>query len=148
MTSISTIGALAKDLVTKIDALSSYGGRVAVTLGGTEADATLANLETPNAWVVFDRSQNTGKEGQRWSEVRFTFAVVVALPYSKGESDFTDIQLKLIEDTTQAVSGTPSTPNGSNLWIFDSSSLLSVDPNKVHYELRFSTVGAYAKQLT
>lgn len=148
MTSITKVGDLCKDLVNRIGELSAYGGRVAVTLGGTEADPTLANLETPNAWIVFHSSQNTGKEGQRWQEVRFNFNVIVALPYSQGESDFTDIQLKLLEDTAQAVRGNLPNPNGSNLWMYDGCMLLSVDPDKVHYQLNFSTMGAYSKQLT
>lgn len=148
MTAITTLGDLSKDLVNRIGALTPYGGRVAVTLGGTEADATLANQPTPNAWVVFHSSVNVGKEGQRWQEVRFNFNVIVALPYSLGETDFTDNQLKLIEDTSQAVRGNLPNSNGSNLWMYDGCMLLSIDPDKVHYQLNFSTVGAYAKQLT
>lgn len=148
MSNYTTISDLAKDLISKIGALTPYGGRVAATLGGTESDPTLANQTPPFAWVVFHSSQNTGKQGQRWVEMRFNFQVVIALPYSQGESDFLDNQIKLLEDTAQAVSGTPNKLGSSSLWIEDGWTLISIDPERVHYQLNFSTVGFSARQLS
>lgn len=134
------------DLITKVKTVTALGGRVAATLGGTEADPALVHIQTPAAWVLFSGSQNSDKPAQKWQIMRLNFNVLVFLPYGQGESDFIDTQIKLVEDVAQAVRGTLPMNQGSTLWEFNGATLIELEPSRVTYQLSFSTEAAYAKQ--
>lgn len=134
------------DLVAKLKTVPALGGRVAATLGGTEADPALATVETPAAWVVFSGLANTGPSQQRFQLMRLNYRVVLILEYGKGEEDFVDTQLQLIDDASQAVRGTLADNDGSKVWAFDGANLVSINPDRIVYELSFFAESAYAKQ--
>lgn len=139
------IGAVLLDLIDKVKTVSTLGGRVAATLGGTEADPTLVQIETPAAWVLYRGSQNSDKPAQKWQITRENFSVLVFLAYGNGEDDFIDTQIQLVEDIAQAVRGTLPLEQGSTLWEFDGGTLVEIEPTRVTYELRFSTEVAWKK---
>lgn len=141
MTPLST---LARDLVNKINDITAFGGRVAMTLGGTEADPTLSNLETPHAWVVLNSSQASSQDRERWTKVRYSFTVILGIPYGEGEANFIDNQLTLIEDVCQAVTGTQVTQKGP-VWAFDGLSFIGGEPHLVRYSLAFSATAFYTQ---
>lgn len=136
------------DLVEKLKAVPAFGGRVGATLGGTEADPTLSNIEVPAAWVVFSGLQNRDQRDRRYQMMDMSFRVVVMLDYGNGESDFVDTQLKLIDDASQAVRGEIVADTGSMVWNFDGASIVSINPDRIVYELSFSAPAAYSKQLS
>jgi len=136
------------DLVEKLSTVTALGGRVAASLGGTEADPTLALIEVPAAWVVFIGSVNTAERDQRFQLMRLNYSVVLVLEYGAGESDFIDTQLKLIDDASQAVRGTKVAGADNLVWSFDGANLISVNPDRVVYQLQFSALQAYSKQLS
>lgn len=139
------IDQLTSDLIAKVGTVTALGGRVAATLGGTEADPTLANLETPAAWVIYQGSQNSDKPAQKWQVTRENFTVLVFLTYGAGETDFVNTQLKLVEDIAQAVRGTLPMEQGSTLWEFAGASLVDIEPTRVTYQLSFATEVAWKK---
>jgi hypothetical protein len=136
------------DLINKIKTVAAFGGRVAATLGGTEADPTLAEVTTPCAWVLFESSQNSDQANRKWQMMRLNFSVVLILPYGAGETDFIDTQLKLVEDTAQAVRGTLAANQGSHLWGFEGCTLEQAEPTRITYRLMFSADESYANQTT
>lgn len=137
-----------KDLVNRIQTvLSPLGGVVAATLGGTEADPAMEKCPLPSAWVRFEGSRSAGPNEQRSQAMTLNFGVVLVVKYGEGETDFTDTQLKLIDDISQAVRGTQADPAG-NLWTFLGSNLLTINPDRALYLLEFQVKGYYAKQIT
>jgi hypothetical protein len=136
------------DLVSKLKTVTALGENVAASMGGTEADPALALIAVPAAWVVFSGMQNTGPDHQRFQLMRLNYSVVLILGYGAGEVDFVDTQLKLIDDASQAVRGTIVNDEGSKVWGYDGCTLISVNPDRVVYQLNFSADAAYAKQLT
>jgi len=137
-----------KDLVERISTvLTPLGGVCAATLGGTENDPALENCPLPSAWVRFEGSQSAGPNEQRSQAMLLNFSAVLVVEYGKGETDFTDTQLKLIDDVSQAVRGTQADPAG-NLWTFLGANLLTINPDRCMYLLQFQVRGYYAKQLT
>jgi hypothetical protein len=136
------------DLVTRLKTVADFGGRVAATLGGSEADPALAFVETPSAWVVFSGMQNTAERSQRFQLMRLNFDVVLILEYGSGEMNFVDTQLKLIDDASQAVRGELVANTGTARWTYEGCRLISVNPDRVIYQLNFSADAAYSKQLT
>ena len=139
------IGAVLGDLIAKVSSVTALGGRVAATLGGTEADPTLVHIETPAAWVLYQGSQNSDKPAQKWQVMRENFIVLVFMTYGAGEEDFIDTQLKLVEDIAQAVRGTLPMDQGSTMWEYSGASLVDVEPSRVTYQLSFSTEVARQK---
>lgn len=134
-----------KDLIAKVKTVSALGGRVAATLGGTEADPTLVHITTPAAWVLYQGSQNSDKPAQKWQVTRENFTVLVFMAYGQGEADFLDTQIKLVEDIAQAVRGTLPMDQGSTYWEFDGASLVEIEPTRVTYQLSFATEVAWKK---
>lgn len=139
------IGAVLQDLITKVSSVTALGGRVAATLGGTEADPTLVHITTPAAWVLYQGSQNSDKPAQKWQITRENFTVLVFISYGQGEANFIDTQIKLVEDIAQAVRGTLPMDQGSTLWEFNGASLVEIEPTRVTYQLSFSTEVAWKK---
>jgi len=137
------IAEVTNNLVTKIKSVAAFGGRVAATLGGTEADPTLVNIATPSAWVLFQSSQNSDKPAQKWQVMRLNFSVVLFLQYGEGETDFVDTQLKLIDDVSQAVRGKTSSDSQQAIWEVNGFELVNVEPNRMTYQMSFSTEVAY-----
>lgn len=137
-----------KDLVNRIDAvLQPLGGVTGATLGGTEADPALEKCPLPSAWVRFEGSTSAGPDAQRSQAMLLNFSVVLVVKYSEGDLDFTDTQLKLVDDVSQAVRGTQADPAG-NLWTFLGCNLLTINPDRALYLLQFQIRGYYSKQLT
>lgn len=134
-----------KDLIAKVKTVSALGGRVAATLGGTEADPTLVHITTPAAWVLYQGSQNSDKPAQKWQVTRENFTVLVFMAYGEGETDFVDTQIRLVEDIAQAVRGTLPMDQGSTYWEFDGASLVEIEPTRVTYQLSFATEVAWKK---
>lgn len=134
-----------QDLIEKLNTVAAFGGRVAATLAGSEADPALASIDAPCAWVVFQSSQNTDTSNQKWQLMQLNFSVVLVLAYSQGESDFVETQLQLIDDATQAVRGTLAAEQGSMYWSFDGCSYMVNNTDRVLYMLNFSAPAAYAK---
>lgn len=137
------IAEITNNLVDKIKGVAAFGGRVAATLGGTEADPTLVNIQSPCAWVLFQSSQNRDKPAQKWQVMRLNFSVVLFLQYGEGETDFVDTQLKLIDDVSQAVRGKTSSDSQQALWEVNGFELVNVEPNRMTYQMSFSTEVAY-----
>jgi hypothetical protein len=144
---VSAISDYTADLIAKLNTVPEFGGRVAATLGGTEADPALANIELPFAWVVLAGTQNVGEANQRWQMMSLDFSVTVAMRYGDGEADFVETQLKLLDDAAQAVRG-EVTAQGSHLWSFDGLTYITNNVDRVLYGLNFSAPAAYAKQPT
>lgn len=144
------ISEFASDLVTKLNTLTEFGGRVGVTTGGTEADPTLSGLEAPAAWVVFRGMQNTDQPNRRFQVMRLFFSAVIKLDYGKGEADF-HTQLQLIELASQAVRGTTvpranDTPGrDEDLWAYEGCSIIDVAADTVVYDLTFAASTAYSR---
>ena len=139
------IGAVLEDLIAKVSSVTALGGRVAATLGGTEADPTLVHIETPAAWVLYQGSQNSDKPAQKWQVTRENFNVLVFLAYGQGEDDFINTQIALVEEIAQAVRGTLPLDQGSTLWEFQGATLVEVEPTRVTYQLSFATEVAWKK---
>jgi phage gp37-like protein len=136
------------DLVEKLKTVTTFGGRVAATLGGSEADPALAMVDTPAAWVVFSGMQNTDRRGERFQLMRLNFDVVLIIEYGSGEDDFVNTQLQLIDDASQAVRGEIVADTGTARWAYESCRVISINPDRVIYQLNFSADAAYSKQLT
>lgn len=141
---MNSIQQYTKDLIDKLNTVAAFGGRVAATIAGTEADPALVNMEAPLAWVVFQSMQSYGTPGQS-QMMTLNFSAVVVLAYGKGEADFLDNQLQVIDDAAQAVRGTRSGDDGSMLWTYNGCRLLSNNTDRLLYELFFSAPAAYVK---
>jgi hypothetical protein len=135
---MSLITTVTQDLINKIGAITLFGDRVAATLGGTEADPTLSQLETPYAWVVLIGSQTDSQDRERWTKVRWNFTVFIGISYGLGETDFTETQLTLLEDVCQAVTGSTVNAPGPVKWAFDGLSFAGGEASVVRYALQFS----------
>lgn len=142
---MSKLATVAQNLVNILKDVPDFGGRVGMTLGGTEADPTLSNLETPYAWAVLTSSQAQGQDRERWEKVRWNFTVIMGLDYGEGENDFIDKQLSLVESVCQAVAGTQVNAPGPVRWSFDGLSLIDGEPSKLKYSLNFSIVTFYTQ---
>lgn len=139
------IAEYASDLVTKLKTVTELGGRVAVTMGGTEADPTLAGVEAPAAWVVFRSQQNTAQQNRKFQDTRIFFSVLLKLKYSAGETDFVDTQLNLIEKASQAVRGKGVPDQGLQLWGYDGCTLVDFTADSVFYDLTFAASAVYSE---
>ena len=146
---MSLLQLLTRDLVNKIGAIGAFGGNVSATLGGTEADPTMANLPLPFAWVLFTSSQTASQDRERWSQIRQNFSVYVNLAYGKGETNFVEQQLTLIEQVGMAVTGTKidALGNRPQVWAFDGLSVYDVEPTVIRYEMTFSIPIYYTQSL-
>lgn len=142
---MSNVSIVASDLVNKIGAIAAFGGRVAMTLGGTEADPTLSQIEKPYAWVTLTRSLVDSQDRERWTKARHNFTVYVGLDYGMGESNFVEQQIPLVESICQAVTGTQVNAPGPVKWAFDGLSLQGIDSNVAYYALEFSIVTFYTQ---
>ena len=142
---MSNLSTVASNLVNKIGEIVAFGGRVAMTLGGTEADPTLSNMTTPYAWVTLNSSQADSQGRERWTNARWNFVVYVGLDYGKGEANFVEQQIPLIESVCQAVTGTQVNAPGPVKWAFDGLSLQGVDSDVVYYALNFSIQTFYTQ---
>lgn len=138
------IAEYANDLVTRLNTVTEFGGRVAVTLGGTEADPTLASVEAPCAWVVFRGQQNTAQSNRKFQDMRLFFSVILKLKNGEGENDFVNTQLQLIETASQAVRGKVIPDQGLQLWGYDGCSLIDYLPGAVLYDLTFAASAVYS----
>lgn len=139
------IAEYASDLVTRLNTVTELGGRVAVTMGGTEADPTLSSVEAPAAWVVFRSQQNTAQPNRKFQDTRITFSVLLKLKYGAGETDFVDTQLNLIEKASQAVRGKGVPDQGNQLWGYDGCTLVDFTPSAVFYDLTFAASAVYSE---
>lgn len=139
------IAEYASDLVTKLNTVTELGGRVAVTMGGSEADPTLASVEAPAAWVVFRGQQNTAQTNRKFQDTRVFFSVLLKLKYGNGESDFVNTQLNLIEQASQAVRGKGVPNQGLQLWGYDGCSLVDFNSDAVFYDLTFAASAVYSE---
>lgn len=135
---MSKLSTVAQNLVNILDAVPAFGGRTGFTLGGTEADPTLSNLETPYAWVVLNSSQALGQDRERYEKIRWNFTVFVGMTYGEGENDFIEQQLSLIESICQAVAGTQINAPGPVRWSYDGMSFVGGEPHVIKYALQFS----------
>ena len=142
---MSKLSTVAQNLVNILSDIPEFGGRVGMTLGGTEADPTLSMTETPHAWVVLNSSQALGQDREQWEKVRWNFTVLLGLPYGKGEDDFTDKQLSLIESVCQAVAGTQVNAPGPVRWSYDGMSFIGGEPHIMRYQLSFSIPTFYTQ---
>lgn len=144
---MSQLSIITRDLINKIGEIEAFGGRVAVTLGGTESNPALTNIPTPYAWVMLTGSSADSQDRERWSKIRHNFTVALALTYGEGEEDFTDRQLSLIEEIGKAVTGTSVDAPGPEEWAFDGMSLTGFEPNVAHYQLNFSINTFYTQSM-
>lgn len=142
---MSNLAVVAADLVNKISAILPFGGRVAMTLGGTEADPTLSRMETPYAWVTLNGSQANSQDRERWTQARWNFTVYIGLDYGKGETNFVEQQIPLIETVCQAVTGTQVNAPGPVKWAFDGMAVNGIDSNVAYYILNFSIPTFYTQ---
>ncbi len=142
----NNLSAVSKDLVNKINVFAAFGGRVALTLGGTEADPTMTKLALPYAWVIPVSSQNTSANRESWTKARQNFTVLIRVSYGKGESDFADTQLPLIEEVAAAVCGSHVNANVRGpKWSYDGRTLLGSDKKSMTFALQFGVDTYYTK---
>jgi len=143
---MSIISTITQDLLNKLKTVPALGDNVGCTLGGTEADPTLANVPAPFAWVQVQSSQNEDTERPKYQRVRINYVVFLGLDYGKGESGFVDTQLTLIEDVAKAVGSTEVSVPGPGRWSYEGSNWVHGDPSRVVYALNFSAVAHYQPQ--
>lgn len=144
---MSVISTVAKDLVNKISEIEAFGGRVAMTLGGTESDPALTMAPIPYAWVMLTGSSTDSQDRERWTRLRHNFTVAIALEYGEGEEDFTDRQLSLIEEIGKAVTGTSVDALGPEEWAFDGMTLQGFEPKKAFFQMSFSITTFYTQSM-
>lgn len=139
---------ITSSLVTEISTVPALAGRVGTTLGGGEADPTLSAIATPAAWVVFESAQdNSGGDGRtgadgKYQRLLLTYRVVVVLQYGEGEADL-KTQLQTLEDVATAVRGKLPLDFGASPWSFLGMSLLSLESDRISYQLSFQTLGHF-----
>lgn len=140
---MSNLSTITQDLLNKLKTVPALGENVGCTLGGTEADPTLASIPAPFAWVIFHSSTNEDTDRPRYQRIRANYVVFLGIDYGKGESDFVDNQLTLIDDVTRAVGGTEVSVPGPGRWSYEGSNWVHTDPNRAVYALNFSAVAHY-----
>lgn len=141
---MSIISTITQDLLNKLKSVPTLGDRVGCTLGGTEADPTLANMPAPFAWVIVQSSQNVDTDRPKYQRITVNYVVFLGLDYGKGESDFVDTQLTLIEDIARAVGGTEVSVPGPGRWSYEGCNWIHGDPTRAMYALNFSAVAHYS----
>lgn len=137
-----------KDLVNKISGIGAFGGMVSATLGGTEADPTMATIPTPSAWPLFTGSTTNSQDRERWTGLRHNFSVLISLSYG-NEDDFTEQQMTLIEQVGQTVTGSKveALSPKNVLWSYDGMTVFSVEPTVIRYEMLFSVPAYYTQSM-
>jgi|APFre7841882793_1041355.scaffolds.fasta_scaffold00463_5 hypothetical protein len=135
------ISNLLQDLLDKLNSVEALTDKVGFQVGGTENDPTLSEAPIPFGWVVFGGSTPLAPErGATYRITTYEFNLILVVGYGLTDVDFLTNHIQLIEDTAQAVSGTPGNEY-TDLWEFGGAELKGVYPNRLVYNLSFSING-------
>ena len=131
------ITTIAQHLVDTVGAVSAFGGRVGLAVGGQEIDPINRELTRPAAWVIYigDDFVSGSQINPCSTVVKLNFIVKILVDYD-NESNLISTHLPLLHDVVQAVQG--EEPVTGMKWLYEGQGLEALDSDRMVWNQQFS----------
>ena len=131
-----------QDLVDRVKAVSSLGGRVGLAVGGQEIDPINRDLALPGAWVVYvgDTLVDASEMNPHFEFIKADFVVKVLVDYD-NEANLISTHLPLLHEVVQSIRGNNPTLLPGSKWLYEGMGLESLEPSRMvwvqNYSIKF-----------
>jgi phage gp37-like protein len=132
---------LAQDMLAKLKTVPALGGRVGLTLGATDSDPLMQDIQVPAAWVLYSGDQNVdaASDARTRSKQIYNFVVYVIIGYGSNEVDMLTNQYPILDSTVASIAGTEIlNANVIMNWKYTGQSVVHVGVDRLLYEQRYS----------
>lgn len=131
-----------QDLVDRIKAVSSFGGRVGLAVGGQEIDPINRDLTRPASWVVYvgDAVISASDMNPHVELIKADFVVKILIDYD-NEANLISTHLPLLHEVVKAIRGNNPTALPGSKWLYEGMGLESLEPSRMvwvqNYSIKF-----------